>query len=90
MEIGPITGVRNLLAVTPRSPDLEPPSIFEIESTAAAGDEADSPGRNRQPKKPRRKEFEDDEFTLTGDGAGAEFSMAAVEPDGRSRISIFA
>jgi hypothetical protein len=90
MEIGPVTNFRNMLAVKPRSPDLEPPSIFEIDSSSRAGDQANSSGRERPSLKHRGDDLEDDEFTLAADTAAPEFSRSAIEPASRHRVNIFA
>ena len=90
MEIGPVTGVRNLLAIKPRSPDLEPPTIFEVESSPRTGDETyssshDKPGSRRDADEPA-----DDSFVLNDENADAGVGVLAAEPSGEGQISFFA
>jgi hypothetical protein len=88
MEIGPVIGVRNMLAIKPRSPDLEPPAIFEVESSSRTGDETYSSSREKPGSRRDADEADDDSSVLNDEKAGT--GMLATDQANRSQISFFA
>ena len=88
MEIGPVTGVRNMLAIKPRSPDLLPPTIFEVESSSRTGDETYSPSRDKPGSRRDADGVEDDSSVLNH--AVAKGGAQASDQSFRSQVNFLA
>jgi hypothetical protein len=75
-------------AIKPRSPDLEPPANFEVESSSRTGDETYSSSRDKPGSRRDADEAEDDSIALNNEMSEA--GVLATDQANRSQISLFA